>query len=93
MPELDLTQYAILVASIIGLVEVITRVRAKDWWAVITLVSAAFVGMLFGLFNYYPGLDAVEGAIAGLSASGVVTAIGFRRSTPAPSTNTLTVDK
>jgi hypothetical protein len=85
MPELDFTQYVILAATIAGVVELITRVRAKDWWAVVTIVSAAFVGFLFGLFHYYPDLDAVEGMVAGVSVSGVISAIGFKRSTPAPS--------
>jgi VIT1/CCC1 family predicted Fe2+/Mn2+ transporter len=90
MPEIDLTQYVTLVAVIIGAVELITRLRAKDWWAAVTIGIAGLIGFLFGAANYYPGMDAVEGLVAGISASGVVTALGARRSTPAPSENVLT---
>lgn len=83
---LDFSQYVILIATVVGVVELINRVRAQDYWAVVTIVCSAIVGALFGAFHYYPGLDWVEGMIAGVSASGVIAAIGFRRSEPSPTT-------
>lgn len=83
---LNFSQYALLIATIIGVVELISRIRAKDLWAVVTIVSAGIVGALFGAFHYYPDLDAVEGMVAGISASGVIAAIGFKRSIPSPTT-------
>lgn len=83
---LNFAQYTILIATIVGVVELINRVRAKDYWAVATVVIAGIVGALFGFSHYYPGLDAVEGMVAGVSASGVIAAIGFRRTAPTPTT-------
>lgn len=83
---MDFSQYILLTATVIGVVELITRLRAKDYWAVATIVSAAVVGALFGAFHYYPGLDIVKGLNAGVGATGLVTLLGFARSTPSPST-------
>lgn len=85
---MDFTQYVLLGAVIAGVVELITRVRARDWWVVVTILSSAFVGALFGAFNYYPDLDVVEGMVVGLGASGAIAALGARRSTPTPSNAT-----
>jgi uncharacterized membrane protein HdeD (DUF308 family) len=82
---MDFTQYVLIGAVIAGLVELITRVRARDWWVVVTILSAGLVGAIFGLAGYYPELDAVEGLAAGLGASGAITALGAVRSTPKPS--------
>lgn len=83
---LDFSQYLILIATVVGVVELINRLRAADYWAVVTIVASAAVGALFGAFHYYPSLDWVEGMIAGVSASGVIAAIGFRRTAPSPTT-------
>lgn len=84
---MDFTQYVLLLATIAGVTELISRVRAKDWWTTVTIISAALVGAVFGLSGYYPGLDAVEGMVAGFGAAGALTAVGFvgNRSTPSPS--------
>lgn len=82
---MDFTQYVLLGAIIAGAVELITRIRAKDWWVVITILVAAAIGGLFGLSGYYPDLDVVEGMVAGLGTSGVIAAIGIGRSSASPS--------
>lgn len=87
MPELDLAQYVVLLATIAGVTELISRVRAKDWWVAVTIVSAVVVGFLFGLIGYYPGVGPVEGIAYGFAAPGVLTALGMigKRSTPSES--------
>lgn len=84
---MDVSSFPILVAAIAGVTELLNRVRARDWWVVATILSAAVVGWLFGVTNYYPGLDPVEGVIAGFTASGVITTLGSlgKKSTAAPS--------
>lgn len=82
---MDFTQYVLLGAVIAGVVELITRIRANDWWVVVTICSSALVGALFGILGYYPDLDMVEGLVVGLGASGAISAIGAARSTPRPS--------
>jgi uncharacterized membrane protein HdeD (DUF308 family) len=83
---LDLSiNHAILLAVIIGVVELISRVRAKDWWAVATIVSSAIVGAIFGATKYYGDLDIASGIAAGMAASGLVTLISVKRSSAHPS--------
>lgn len=87
---MDFTQYVLLGAVIAGLVELITRIRARDWWVVLTILSSGLVGFVFGLTGYYPDLDMVEGLVAGFGASGVIAAISKgRSSSAAPSSPTL----
>lgn len=84
---MEITQYVLLGAVIAGITELITRLRARDFWVVLTIVCAAVVGGLFGAFEYYPDLDVVEGIAAGFGAAGALKAIGTfgNKSTPAPS--------
>lgn len=72
----DFSQYVLVLAVIAGATELITRLRAKDLWVAATILCAVAIGALFGLSNYYPDLDAVEGAVLGFGASGTLTAIG-----------------
>ena len=81
----DPTQFLVLGAIIAGVTELITRLRAKDFWVVGTIVCSALIGFLFGLSGYFPGLDAVEGVVYGFGASGAITAIGATRSKATPS--------
>ena len=87
MPELDLAQYVVLLATIAGVTELIARARAKDWWVALTIASSAAVGFVFGLIHYYAGVGPVEGIAYGFAASGVLTTVGMigKRSTPTPS--------
>ena len=67
---------ALLLASIAGLNELITRLRAQDYWVAATIVLAASIGALFGYFHVQGLPDALSGAVAGLGASGIITALG-----------------
>ena len=87
MPDLDVTQYVVLVATIAGITEFIARIRAKDYWVALTIFTSALVGLVFGLIHYYPSVGPVEGVAIGFAASGALTALGMlgKRSTPTPS--------
>lgn len=84
---MDFTQYVLLGAVIVGVTELINRLRAKDYWVVVTILTAAVIGGLFGYFGYYPDLDTVEGIAAGFGASGALKALSTvtNKSTPKPS--------
>lgn len=80
-------EYIVLAAAIAGATELITRVRAKDYWVVLTIVTAAVIGGLFGATDYYAGLDVIEGIVYGFGASGAISALGAigNKSIPKPS--------
>lgn len=82
---MDLTQFVALGAIIAGMVELITRIRAHDYWVVATIITSVAIGAVFGAVHYYPSLDVVSGMMFGFGASGAISAIGASRSTPAPS--------
>lgn len=83
---MDFTQYVLLGAVIAGSTELISRIRARDFWTAITIATAGIIGLLFGVFGV-EGLNPVLGLAAGLGTSGALTTLGIvgRRSTPAPS--------
>lgn len=82
---MDLTQYVLLAAVIAGVTELITRLRARDFWAALTITASALIGMLFGVFGI-EGLNPVLGLAAGFGVSGGLAAIGMvgNRSTATP---------
>lgn len=88
---MDFSAYVLLLAIIAGVTELITRLRAKDFWVAVTIVTAAVIGGLFGWTHYYPDLDVVSGIAAGFGASGALTAISIvgKRSSPTPSEDTV----
>jgi len=57
---------------IIGIVELLKRIKLSDWFAVATIVLAALVGGLAGYFGV-EGLTVATGIVTGLAASGLVT--------------------
>ena len=83
---MDIANYVLLAAVIAGATELINRLRAKDWWAAVTVFTAAVIGGLFGIFGI-EGLDFITGVAAGLGTSGSLSALGMigKKSTPAPS--------
>lgn len=83
--SMSATQIALLGAVIAGATELLTRLRAKDYWAAATIVSAAVIG---GLLGIYWGIDFVSGIAAGLGVSGTIATIGSfgRKSEARPST-------
>lgn len=82
--SLSPAQLLVLGSVIVGVTELISRLRAKDYWVAGTIVCAAVVGAVLAL--YYKA-DAVDGLVAGFSASGALKALGSvgNKSTPAPS--------
>jgi hypothetical protein len=83
MEILDLAQFAVLGAIIAGVNELIKRLRAADWWAATTIITAALIGAIFGAAGYYPDVDAAEGLALGFGAVGVYGLT--HRSSPEPS--------
>ena len=72
---MDFTQYVLLAAVIAGATELLNRARAKDWWVVATIATAAIIGGVFGYFNL-EGLTVVTGIAAGFGASGALKLAG-----------------
>lgn len=93
MFDLDLTQYLVLVTVIAGVTELITRLRAKDYWVAVTIFSSVVVGFLFGLIHYYANVGPVEGIALGFAASGLITTVGAIRSAASKSSPTSPVTK
>lgn len=87
---MEFTQYILLAAVLAGATEMITRLRAKDYWVVATIATSAIIGGLFGYFNIEGLPNVVTGIAAGFGVSGVLKAIGTvgNKSAPAPSTLT-----
>jgi uncharacterized membrane protein HdeD (DUF308 family) len=73
---MDLTQYVLLAAVIAGVTELITRLRARDYWTALTIAVAALIGMVFGVFGI-EGLNPVLGLAAGCGVSGALSAVGM----------------
>lgn len=63
----------VLIPAIAAFVELLRRAQAKDWFAVLTIVGAAIIGVLLGVFHAPGVVDAWAGLVGGLAASGVVT--------------------
>lgn len=83
---MDFTQYVLLAAVIAGVTELLNRARAKDWWVVATIATAATIGGVFGYFEL-EGLTVVTGIAAGFGASGALKLVGNvgNKSEPHPS--------
>lgn len=77
-------QLALLGAIVVGVNELLVRLRAKDMWVAATIASAAILGGLIGL---YYDIDFISGIAAGFGAAGAIrtlSAIG-NKSTPSES--------
>lgn len=61
-----------IVAAVAGAVELINRLRSKDYWAALTILVAAAIGTFAGVVGI-EGVTATEGLVLGLGASGLVT--------------------
>lgn len=87
---LSVAQLALLTTTIIGVNELLVRLRAKDYWTAVTIVCAAVIGGLFGLY-FHVGF--VSGMVAGFGAAGTLKGLSMlgNKSTPAPSEDTLVV--
>lgn len=82
--QLDPGQLALLGAVIAGATELITRLRAKDYWVVVTILTSALLG---GAIGVYYSVDFLIGVSAGLGMSGVIKTLSAfgNKTTPAPS--------
>ena len=60
------------VGAVAGAVELVKRVFAKDWKAVVTIIAAGLVGGLLSLFPEM-GVDFLTGVVGGLAVSGFIT--------------------
>ena len=72
---LDFEQFALLGAVLVGVTELINRIRAQDYWTVVTILTCVLIGALFGLSGYFPGLDVVKGIVYAFGASGALKAL------------------
>lgn len=66
---------ALLIATIAGLNELVTRLRARDYWVALTIVLSAAIGALFGFYHVGGLADVLAGILAGLGASGSITVV------------------
>lgn len=75
---MDITDFAIastlLALFVVGTVELIKQAFNRNWKAVVTIVAAAVVGGLGGLF-LLPVIGLPVGIALGLSGSGLVTSL------------------
>ena len=69
---LDLTQFVLLAAVLVGVNQFIKTLRAKDYWGAVTIISAATVGAVFGLLGL-EGLSVVQGVALGFGSVGTLT--------------------
>lgn len=93
MPNLDITQFVVLGAIIVGVNELLVRLRAKDFWAVATIIAAAIIGAIFGAIHYYPTLDVPSGIAVGFGAVGALKTFSTFGNKSVPTTNTDMVAK
>lgn len=73
---LTAAQLTVLTLAVIGATELIARLRAKDFWTSLTIVSAGVIGALIAL---YYAADPLGGVVLGMGASGAVKAISAAR--------------
>lgn len=64
----------VLIPVIIAVVEFLRRVKVSDWFAAITIAVSGGIGLLLGLLGAPGVTDGWTGLVAGLAASGFVTA-------------------
>ena len=62
----------IVTAMVVGLVELLRRIKLSDWFAVATIIASALIGALCGYFGI-EGLTIATGIVVGLAGSGLVT--------------------
>ena len=73
---LNVLQLALLTTSVVGVNELLVRLRAKDYWTAVTIASAGILGGLFGLYYH---VDVVSGIVAGFSAAGGLKGLSMLR--------------
>lgn len=68
--NLDAVTTAVLLGTVAGVIELVKRVFAKDWEAVVIIAGAGGAGALTALLM---ALDPLIGMTVGLAASGYIT--------------------
>lgn len=68
---------ALLALAIPAVVKAVELLNKKDWQSLGKIVLALFVGAGAGLLGLFGLTDVLTGAAAGLSASGLVTVVGY----------------
>lgn len=66
-----------VVTAVVAATEFLRRLHVKDYFAAITIVLSAVIGLLAGVFHAPGVADAWTGIVLGLGASGLVT-VGSR---------------
>lgn len=61
-----------VLAAVAGAVELLKKLQAKDYWAALTILVSAAIGLLAGFFSI-EGISVTTGLVLGLGASGLVT--------------------
>lgn len=64
----------LIIGLVAALVELLRRIKTKDYFAVATIIGAGVIGGAVGFFHLY-GVDVATGALLGLNASGLITII------------------
>ena len=65
-------EYILVTTMVVGVVELLRRIKLSDWFAVVTIIVAALIGGISGFFGV-EGLTVASGIVAGLAGSGLVT--------------------
>lgn len=84
---MDLSQYVMLGTVLAGVTELLNRLRARDFWVVVTIVTCVVVGAVCGVLNLF-GVPSLEvGVLVGFGTSGALKAVSMlgQKSVPTPS--------
>lgn len=63
----------VLVPAVVGAVEFLRRLQARDWFAAATIAVSGGIGALLGAVQAPGVTNAYVGLVGGLAASGLVT--------------------
>lgn len=87
---MDVSQYVLLGAVLAGVTELTARLRAKDLWVVVTIVTCVVAGAVCGYFKLFGAPNVEVGVLAGFATSGALKGFSMfgQKSTPAPSSVT-----
>lgn len=62
-----------IVTAVVGFVELLRRLQLRDYFAAITIVGSALIGVVAGLMHAPGVTDAWAGLVIGLGAPGLIT--------------------
>jgi hypothetical protein len=70
----EIVQMSFITAAVAGFIELVRRVKHREWEGATIIAGAAGIGALAGYLGIQVG-TVPDGLIAGLSAPGVITAL------------------